>query len=143
MRLDSPARNVSSGTMSFGFEPPVPARIPPTWWWYVALCVLLALMNAGLVFGGVYLLQNGAELARSFDAPEDTFDETAIACLVSGPLFFVGNLILPFLPKKPWAYVLHMTNIIAAGLTCVFLPLAIPVFMGWMKQDVKDYFQFR
>lgn len=129
--------------MTFGVEPTPPSKAPATWWWYVLLCVLLALMNAGLIVGGVYLLQNGAEISRRFDAPPDTFNDAALACLASGPLFFVGNLVLPFLPKKPWTYVLHMTNIIAGGLTCVFLPLALPVFLGWMKPDVKEYFEFR
>lgn len=101
------------------------------------------MLNVGLFLMGMYFLPGDAEFVRQYDLPEGTFSQQALMWVVFGFVFAIGNLILPFLPKKPWSYVLHMTNIIAGGLTCVCLPVALPLFFAWLKQDIKDYFEFR
>jgi len=120
-----------------------PPITPPVWRWYVALCILLAIANFGLIALGVYFLGADAKLSEDLKVPPGTFSQSAMLYVIAGTIFGIGNLILPFLPKQAWTYVLHMTNIIAAGLSCCLLPLAIPVFIAWLKPDIKAFFDFR
>lgn len=129
--------------MQIGPETTPPLKASAIWGWYVALCILLALANFGLIALGVYFLGSDAELSRKLNVPPGTFSQSAMLYVVAGTLFGIGNLILPFLPKRAWTYVLHMTNIIAAGLSCCLLPIAIPVFIGWLKPEIKAFFDFR
>ena len=123
----------------------VGAREKPVqvWYWYIALCVLLALLNIGILFVGIWFLANEADLAAQSGYSVELVRWEGNFFISCGAIFALGNLALPFLPRKPWIYVLHMTNIIAAGLTCCLLPLAIPVFLGWLKPEAKAMFDFR
>jgi hypothetical protein len=116
---------------------------PAAWKWYVALCLLLAALNLGLIALGMWAMQNDAYLARETQNAPGTFRMYGTTYVAFGIVFAIGNLALPLLPKRPWSYVLHMTNILAAGLTCILLPIAIPVFIGWLKPETRDFFDFR
>lgn len=116
---------------------------PGAWIWYVVLCVLMALYNFAIVWLGVLFAQNDAAWTKALEMPTGYFAQYSMMLMASGVIFGVGNLILPFLPKKPWMYVLHVVNIIAAGLTCILLPVAVPTFILFLKPEAREFFDFR
>ncbi len=121
---------------------PEPSK-PSVWGWYVVLCVANAALNVGLIYLGVWLLGNDEWLVQNLQLPKGSMTEASLFYIVAGIVFGIGNLVLPFLPKRPWTWVLHFANIIAAGLTCILLPIALPVFLGWLKPGTKAMFDFR
>lgn len=129
--------------MQIGPEVPFRKKAPPIWRWYIVLCILLGLSNIGLLALGIYFLKSDSELSELLKVPPGTFSKSAMLYVVAGTIFGIGNFVLPFIPRRAWSYVLHMTNIIAAGLSCILLPIAIPVFIGWLKPDVREFFDFR
>ena len=129
--------------MSIQPEPSASKKAPPVWSWYLLLCTLLAVSNVGLIFGGVLLISNERELSAKAQYPPGIISAYGVFFIFCGLVFAVGNLILPFLPKKPWMYIIHMMNIIAAGLFLCCLPLALPIFIYWLKPDIKEFFDFR
>jgi hypothetical protein len=129
--------------MSFETGPYISKKAPPVWNWYVLLCVVTALANVGLIFMGFWFIANEQEFSRQAHYPPGVLSAYGVMFILCGLFFAVGNFILPFLPKKPWMYVIHMMNIIAAGLSFCCLPLALPIFIFWLKPDIKEYFEFK
>ena len=129
--------------MAYGPDYEIRPRAPGAWPWYIVLCILLAILNFGLVGMGFWMMANEALMVREAQYPPGMAQLYGMTFVVCGVVFGIGNLVLPFLPKSPWIYILHMTNIIAAGLTCLCLPIAIPVFIAWLRPDVREFFSFR
>jgi hypothetical protein len=103
----------------------------------------MALLHVGYIVGGAWMLANEDWLGRETNTIPGYFREEAMLLVVFGFVFGFANLALPLFPKRAWAYVLHATNIAAAGLTCVLLPCALPLFLAWLKPEVREFFQFR
>jgi hypothetical protein len=112
---------------------------------YRALSCLIAALNLGLAWLGGWLIQSRAEIAAWIRDPSSVTTWAAYGwfCIVAGLIFGVLAIAVLFLPRTPWAYVAHLTNIVAATLTCVLAPLAVPVLVFWFRQDTRDYFQFK
>jgi hypothetical protein len=121
----------------------LPERPPPVWYGYIALCILMALMNVGLVFLGLWFLGNQQMLVQKTGYTTDLIVWDGDFFIICGLVFALANLILPLFPKKPWTYVFHLVNIISAGLTCVLLPVAVPVLIGWLKPEARALFHFK
>lgn len=70
--------------------------------------------------------------------------------LVSGWLQIIVSLIaisayglLPvFLPREPWAWIIHLVLIGLAVLTCCAAPLAAPLMVMWLTPGVRDLFGY-
>lgn len=122
---------------------PEASPTPRVWYAYVALCLLLSALNVGLAYLGYSVYRDDRWLVELLNMPAGSFREEGMLYLVSGAFFAVGNVVIPFLPRRAWAWVLHLTNIVAAILTCVLAPLAIPVLIGWFKPEVREIFDFR
>lgn len=107
------------------------------------LCLCLAATNVGLTYFGFWILANDAMISAKLEIPAGSFKDGAIFYIVSGIVFAIGNLALPLVPKRPWAWVLHLCNIIAAVLFCILIPIAVPVLIAWFKPEAKAMFDFR
>lgn len=98
-------------------------------------------------FGLIWLADRLPEWVMSLQ-PESVEDvrmvEQASALLrVNGIVFFAVNLLLPLLPKRPWAYFVHLGNALAAIVLICPAALAIPVLATWQKPEMRQFFGLR
>lgn len=113
------------------------------WFWYRALCVWIAIVNLGLAASGLWLVRNldgivGLSLNPDRDRSLLLFCGSSL--IVMGLTFAMLNIALLVLPRRPWAYFVHLGNAAAAVLLCLPAPLAIPVLYYWMQPDVREIF---
>lgn len=125
---------------------------------YQVYCVLTFLMHMAVVYWLWWIYQNSGSLLApgSPFSPSVTPEDQALADLVElskdllrkagvvfigSSLFFgVGSLaILRFRDTKE-AWITHLINLGLGALTCVLLPLAVPVGLMMLKADFKEWF---
>lgn len=116
---------------------------PSVWRWYQVLCVFLAVVNAVLAALGVWIGTNLDWLVSLSENPES--DRAALAqggpvLIGTGIAFAALNLMLLTFPRKPWAYLVHLGNILAAIFLCCPAPLAIPLLIFWIRPEAREYF---
>jgi hypothetical protein len=121
-------------------------RQPPVVVWYKVLCLVMAAINVFLAGLGVWALSLFRRWA--LDHPEQAADlertEWGLWLLIGmGVVFGIVNVAIMFLPPRPWTYLVHMTNILASGAFCCPLPLAIPVFIFWIREDTRAHYGMR
>jgi hypothetical protein len=110
---------------------------PPVWNWYVAYCVLMAILYLlVVVVGFVFLFMDPADL------DSDPMQAKIMAFIFIGvglPLL-VPYAIAPFLPRRSWVWIFDLV-LICIGLTSACcLPAAIPLLIFWLKPETKVYF---
>ena len=123
-------------------NPPTQNR-PPTprvWSWYIALCVLMAALNAGAAALGMWVFNQAEYLSIEAQTRPDYWRNYGTFLVLSGVVFGILNLLLPLIPKKPWAYLVHMGNILACVFCCLPAPLAVPVLIYFLKPDAREMF---
>jgi len=121
-------------------------RVPSAWNWYTALCLLLTMINAAILALGTWAMTGGVEMAIQADRLQSDIDilKSGGQLLVwMGATFGLLNLVMLTLPRRPWAYFLHLGNILAAMPFVCPLPLAVPVFIQWIKPETREYFGFK
>ena len=126
------------GSPAYGAPPPYlsPGEKPRVWGWYVAYCVAMALMYFLCFAGGVALTAFAGELGP--DSGE--MQAQGVLMAVLGLPFFLIYGVAPFLPKKPWTWILHIV-LIAVGLTSACcIPAALPLLIYWLKPETKVFF---
>jgi len=108
----------------------------PVWPWYVAYCVLMALVYAVVLMAGI------AFLVWTITDPQLEVAMGAFvggAMIVVGGLLLVGYAILPNLPRRPWAWTVHLVvlviGVIGANPLC-----ALPLFVFWIRDETKASF---
>lgn len=114
-----------------------PARIPEVWTWYVVYCLAMAAMYLFCVLLGVVLL-----VVDPSDLEMDSIEakvQGAVFLLI-GMALAVPYALAPFLPKRPWTWVLGIV-LIGIGLTsCCCLPASLPLLLAWLKPELKQAF---
>jgi drug/metabolite transporter (DMT)-like permease len=109
---------------------------PPVYKWFLAYCILMALIYLVVALMGIIFLVTGPD-------PEMSELEATImglVFLVMGLVFFAGYAVGPFLPRKSWAWVYGMV-LICIGLTSACcLPACIPMLIFWLKPELKAFF---
>ena len=111
---------------------------PSVWKWFVAYCVMMALMFVLLVvMGVVYLFVSPAEL----DMPAAEAKLMSITFIVLGLVFAVPYAAAPFLPRRRWAWILGVVLICLGMMSTCCLPAAIPLLVFWVKRENSDYFR--
>ncbi|HEX8773527.1 MAG TPA: hypothetical protein VF735_07940 [Pyrinomonadaceae bacterium] len=127
--------------------PGVPAASPAqqmeralkVWKWFVAYCVLMALLYlfvAGM--GAALLVIRPGGYTRGRGAGELTIQ--GIAFLLAGLVFAVPYAMGPFLKGKSWGWVFGIV-LIAIGMTsCCLWPITIPLIVQWVKPEMKRLF---
>ena len=62
------------------------------------------------------------------------------SCL--GFVFMIPFAATPFLPRRPWAWIFGIVMIALTMTSLCCLPLAIPILIQFVKQDVKRYYGY-
>jgi hypothetical protein len=107
------------------------------YFWYRIYCILMALLYLFVMVFGILIILAGTQ-SRGNDATE---------AMAGGALYTIIGLILfipfaasPFLPRKPWVWILGII-LIALGMTsCCLLPFTIPLLINWLKPETKAFF---
>lgn len=104
------------------------------WRWYVVYCVAMVLLYVGCcIAAGLHLLRLAETMEGDFMA--------AMMLAVCGPLVAVFG-VAPWLPKRRWAWIMHLL-LICLGLTSPLLwPTNIPLLVFWTKRHNRLYFGF-
>ncbi len=129
-------------------QPPIgydlrPPEMPKAWKLYRVLLVVLVLMQGAIFAMGMWVRNNAQWIAD-----QDPDRQTSVSMLVSygntliwsGVIFALLNIALFFLPRKPWAYGIHLTNAIAGIAMCCPAPLAIWVLVLMCKPEAKRWY---
>lgn len=136
-------RDIAASSVSKSVGPlfgPNPSQAPPVWRWYIALCVVMALGQFAILALGIYTIEKANEWARLGETSPESLRTSGMLLVSMGAIFFVANLLMPFLPRKPWAYLAHLGNILAAALFICPAALAVPVAVYWLKPDMQAWF---
>lgn len=105
--------------------------------WYVAYCVLMALLYLSCFILGIFFL---VVTPTDRDMSEAEVQILGIVFVVMGLAMAIPFAAAPFLPRKPWAWVFGLV-LICIGLTSVCcLPVTIPLLIHWIKPEAKYYF---
>lgn len=124
-----------------------PAR-HKAWMLYQLYCVVAFLLHMVLAWGlwrviqdpypvGLTLSPNDIEIAQY---AAETLRKGCIVLLGTSLFFGVGSLaILRFRDTKE-ALITHLINLALGALTCVLLPIAVPVGIMMMREDFKEWF---
>lgn len=110
---------------------------PPVWKWYVAYCALMALLYLAVTgCSAIFLVVNPAQLEMS---PVEA-KIIGLGGGVLGLMLFIPYAVAPFLPQRPWAWIVGLV-LIGIGMTSTcFLPIAVPLLIFWIKPETKRYF---
>ena len=112
------------------------AERPPAYKWFVAYCMLMALLYLALAVMGVVFMF--IEPDRDMSAAEAKV--MASVFLILGLVFFVPYASGPFLPRQSWAWVFGLV-LICLGLTSLCcLPVCIPLLISWLKPETKAFY---
>jgi hypothetical protein len=110
---------------------------PAVWKWYVAYCVMMAVM---------YLLLAGIGICLLVIDPSILEMEPTLAKIqgvifgIMGAALLLPFAVAPFLPNRPWTWIYGMV-LICVGLTgCCFWPASIPLLIFWLKPDCRTFF---
>ena len=120
-------------------QPSAGAEKPPVYNWYVAYCIVMAIMYLLIAVFGVLLVIYPGLMSKTH---EDVLAHgiTGAIYIVLGIVLLVLYVIALFLPPKPRVWIYGIV-LIAIGMTsCCCLPVTIPLLIYWIKPDVKRYF---
>ena len=116
---------------------PDPSRRPAVWSWFVAYCVVMAVIYLLVCAAGVFFL--AADPAALATEPAEA-KLMGVVMLALGLVLAVPFAAAPFLPRRPWVWVYGIV-LIALGMTSVCtLPAAIPLLVYWINDETKAYF---
>lgn len=114
-----------------------PTLAGKVWMAYIVYCTVMALTifmvtSPGLLLAIVALFSSdeGADAARVVFG---TYSFLGLAALLP---FAVA----PFLPKKSGAWIYGVILLCLGSLTCVALPVTIPLFVFWFKPETELFF---
>ena len=109
---------------------------PPVYKWFVAYCIVMALLYFGLVITGIMFL---------FVEPDPEMSETeaafmSVVFIVIGLVFVVPHAAAPFLPRTSWVWVFGLVLICFGLSSACCLPACIPLLIQWLKPEVKEFY---
>lgn len=109
-----------------------------THFWYKFYCVFMALLYLAVGFGGLALIAYADQVRgpREMENPEVLGAIYAIL----GFLFFIPFIIAPFLPRKPWSWVVGIVFMCFGMTSCCLWPGLIPLLIYWFKPETQAYF---
>lgn len=115
--------------------------VPKAMVWYKVLLAVLIVFQGVFIAGGYLLIRN----AQWFNEQDPTVSPDAMrnygmTLIVTGAIFALLNIALYFLPRRSWAYGLHLTNVIAGITLCCPAPLAIWVLILMLKPECRQWF---
>lgn len=110
--------------------------------WYRAYCYLNVLLNLASIGAGIWMIENKELLGERFgtDWPADVWPMIGSSLMLGGAIFTVGSVVVLMLPNKPWAWVVHLINLIVGVMGCFTALLCIPLLIVWFRPEVKYYY---
>ncbi|HEV2292341.1 MAG TPA: hypothetical protein VGR35_00705 [Tepidisphaeraceae bacterium] len=105
--------------------------------WFMAYCILMALLYGVLAVMGIVILL----IPTASQSPDQ------MVAMIQGVVLIVMGVALaglfgvaPFLPRRPWVWIYDLV-LICLGLTSVCcLPATIPLLILWIKPEAKAWF---
>lgn len=123
--------------------PPVPGGgAPRVLVWYRLYLGAMAALYAGCLAVGIVLIWYREEFSGWAGRGEDprTLLVYGVVLAAMGALLHSVYFAAFFLPRRPWAWVVHIV-LIAIGLTsCCTMPAAIPLLVAWLKPETQAWF---
>ena len=117
---------------------------PGAWIGYCVYCVLKVAFYSGLIVVGTLLNLGRADFIvsplRDFGEPSTLGPLLGKMMIATGAPLVILYVVLPFLPRKPWAYWTHFSAILTGILMCLFAPICIPLAFTFMRPQVKNWF---
>ncbi len=114
--------------------------------WYKGYCWLAAGLKLGLALGGLGLILSNEWWITTTAETGTTIPNWlmpvmgAVVISIFLPMAVVTAW-LPSLPVKKSTWQVHFTCLVMGCCTIALLPFALPVLIGWMKPDVKSWYQ--
>lgn len=109
---------------------------PPVYRWFVAYCMLMALMYLATAVMGIAFMF--VEPEADMSAAEQKI--MSVVFLVVGILFFVPFAAVPFLPRQSWVWVFGLVLICLGLSSACCLPVCVPLLIFWLKPEMKAYY---
>jgi hypothetical protein len=121
--------------------PSAPAAAPPVLLWYRFYLGAMAALWAGCLALGIVLLFLREEAAGwPQGADPGTLLVTGVVLAVLGAVLHSAFFSAFFLPRRPWAWMVHLV-LIALGLaSCCALPASIPLLVFWLRPETQAWF---
>jgi protein-S-isoprenylcysteine O-methyltransferase Ste14 len=113
-------------------------RMPKAVRGYRLFCGFSVVANFGLAWLCAVSPEFGPE--RFPDVPGFTWSMMAGIMAPFGIVLAVFNFVLLWMPRTPWAYAVHLSNLGLTACGCVFAPICGPMAIAFLKPDVKRYF---
>lgn len=125
-------------------RPPVtapPFVEPPVLRWYRVYLGGMSAIYLGCVVLGGLLLWFREEIAGWPPRDEPwTIAVYGLVLVVMGLVLHTLCFAAFFLPRRPWAWIVHLV-LIALGLTsCCTIPVSVPLLVSWIRPDVQAWF---
>lgn len=109
-----------------------------THFWYKVYCSFLALMYLGVGFVGLAIVSYSAQLKSPKGMEDPVILGTIYAVL--GFALFIPFAIAPFLPRKPWNWIVGILFMAVGLSSCCLWPALIPMLIYWFKPETQAYF---
>lgn len=111
-------------------------QTPPVYRWFVAYCMLMALLYLATAVMGIAFMF--VEPEADMSAAEQRI--MSVVFLVVGLVFFVPFAAAPFLPRQSWVWVFGLVLICLGLSSACCLPVGIPLLIFWLKPEMKAYY---
>jgi hypothetical protein len=119
--------------MYTGSEPPAIIT------WQHRYCVLMALLYVLCIGLGIVMIVFRNEAADASQSVAELLF-MGIALIGLGAVLALVYAVAPFLRPAPWLWTFHLV-LIAFGMTSLCcLPVCIPLLIGWIKPETRQYF---
>jgi hypothetical protein len=128
---------VTFGSDLMAGSTPGRSQEPAVWKWYVAYCVVMAIMWFMLVIVGFTFLLPGPPDPEMSPREAEVMGFILIGLGVALATPYVAA---PFLPRRRWAWVLGIVLIALSMSGTCCLPAAIPLLIFWLKPENKAFF---
>ncbi len=121
--------------------------------WYEVYCHVFAGLNLLTAWEGLQIARNPHGIIGRFSflsdlaTDQDTLDYLVVMVQATGwtfigvGLFFgIAAVTLPRTPDNRKTWVAHLVHLVFGMSSGVLLPLCLPVFIAWLKPEVKAYY---
>ena len=105
--------------------------------WYRWFCMAMVALNVGLA---LWLTALGSSGQDAFGVSAQTLQAAAHGLAVIGWALAAINALFLLLPRRDWAYALHLSNLGISATSLIWLPVAGPLLRAFMGDQIRGYF---
>jgi hypothetical protein len=118
-------------------SPSLPA--PQAVMWNRVFCVALGLINLLVAWACLQIPRWAVDVPPDVVPPE-VFPIVAYTFAGAAVLFSAMAFFLVALPRRPWVWAVHLTNIALGMGLLLTIPLLLPLLLAWLRPAVREYF---